>query len=264
MDFLKKHYEKIILSVVLLGLVGFLAFLPVLIDNDKQQIANLTTTILPQARPMADLDLTRQQNILQRLQSPFNYDFSAPNKLFNPIEWKRDPNGAMIKIKDDSVIGAKAAVVTKITPLNLVVTLDAVQTNEMGAIYIIGVSNGAAMNPMLRRKRQHYITPGEKNEVFSLGKDGVKGDPANPDELVLKLADTGEPAVVSKDKPFQRLDAYSADLKYDPEGRNFPGRRAGQTILFNGDGYNIVAITADTVILSAQSNQKNTTLRYPP
>jgi hypothetical protein len=262
MDFLKKHYEKIILIAVLLGLVGFLAFLPVLIDNDKREIAN--ATILPPARPMADLDLTRQQNVLQRLQSPFNYDFSAPNKLFNPIEWKRDPSGKMIKITDDSVIGAKAAVVTQITPLNLVVTLDAVQTNEMGAIYIIGVSNSAAANPAFRRKRQHYVTPGEKNEVFTLGKDGVKGDPANPDELILKLADTGDLAVVSKDKPFLRLDSYSADLKYDPEKRVFSGRRVGQTISFNGDDYNIVAITADAVILSAQSNQKKTTLRYPP
>ena len=33
MDFVKKHYEKIILSAVLLGVVGFLVFLPFVIST---------------------------------------------------------------------------------------------------------------------------------------------------------------------------------------------------------------------------------------
>jgi hypothetical protein len=40
--------------------------------------------------------------------------------------------------------------------------------------------------------------------------------------LILKLSD-GETATVSKDKPFQRVDGYSADLKYDPEGPEMAG-----------------------------------------
>ena len=35
MDFLKKHYEKILLGVVLLGLVGAMVFLPFLILHDR-------------------------------------------------------------------------------------------------------------------------------------------------------------------------------------------------------------------------------------
>ena len=38
MDFVKKHYEKIILGAVLLGLVGALVFLPVLISGDQQKL----------------------------------------------------------------------------------------------------------------------------------------------------------------------------------------------------------------------------------
>ena len=37
MDFVKKHYEKILLTVVLLGLVGALVFLPFLIASDQQR-----------------------------------------------------------------------------------------------------------------------------------------------------------------------------------------------------------------------------------
>jgi hypothetical protein len=263
MDFVKRHYEKIILSTVLLGLVGFLVFLPVMISNDKQAMKTMSLSVVnPDVQPLPDLDLTRQQNVLERLKSPVSFDFSTTNKLFNPIQWKKDAGGNLIKIKDDNVIGPNAAVVTKITPLYLVVTLDQVETNELGAVYIIGVERQGAPVFPLRRKRQHFATVGEKNEAFTL--TAANGDPNNPDQLVLKLADTGETAVVSKDKPFQRVDGYSADLKYDPENRNFQGRRVGSVISFNGEDYNIVAINADSVILSAQSNQKKTTLRYSP
>ena len=41
--------------------------------------------------------------------------------------------------------------------------------------------------------------------------------------LVLKLADTGQTIQLSKDKPFRRVDGYTADLKYDPENGQLVG-----------------------------------------
>lgn len=262
MDFIKKHYEKIILSAVLLGLVGFLVFLPFVISQDKQDMSDMTGKIIPRPDRLPDLDMSRQQGVLERVRLPVQYDFSTTNKLFNPIVWKKNASGVMFPIKNGNEIGAGAAVVTKISPLYLRVTLDSVLTNDLGATYVIGVERQAAANWQMRRHQQHYATAGEKNDAFTLA--NVKGDPADPDELDLKLADTGEVAPVSKDKPFQRLDGYSADLRYDLEKKNFPGCRVGSTVSFNGDTYNIVAISADAVILSAQSNQKKTTLRYSP
>ncbi len=37
MDFVKKHYEKILLAVVLLGLVGALVMLPFMIASDRDR-----------------------------------------------------------------------------------------------------------------------------------------------------------------------------------------------------------------------------------
>jgi hypothetical protein len=263
MDFIKRHYEKIVLSAVLLGLVGALVFLPVLISNDRQNLEDMRNGIIGRKpRPLPELNMTRQDNVMERLNSPYVLDFSTTNKLFNPVEWQKDAAGNLIKIATGHEVGADAAVVTKISPLYLQVTLDAVQTNELGAIYIIGVERQGAAAFALRHKRQHYVTVGEKNEDFAL--TAVKGDPANPDELILKLADTSETAEVSKDKPFQRVDGYAADLKYPPENKTFPGRRVGSPLPFGGDDYLIVAINQNEVILSAQSNQKKTTLRYAP
>ena len=69
---------------------------------------------------------------------------------------------------------------------------------------------------------------------------------------------------MSKDKPFRRVDAYSADLKYDPEKYSGTGLRVGDHLTFAGDDYNIIAIDENEVILLAQSNQKKYTLRYAP
>ena len=41
MDFVKKHYEKILLSVVLLGLMGVLVFMLYLIPSDRQKLADI-------------------------------------------------------------------------------------------------------------------------------------------------------------------------------------------------------------------------------
>src|SRR5271154_7644429 len=99
MEFIKKHYEKILLSAVLLGLVGALVFLPVLISNDRQKQDDMEREIIHgKPRPLPELDMTRQENVLERLESPYELDFSTTNKLFNPVEWQKDASDNLIKI----------------------------------------------------------------------------------------------------------------------------------------------------------------------
>jgi hypothetical protein len=94
----------------------------------------------------------------------------------------------------------------------------------------------------------------------------VNGSLENPAqlELTVQLTDTGEQATISKDKPFRRIDGYSADLKYDPEVKKWQAQRLGADLKFNADDYIIVAIDQNSVILLARSNQKKTTLTYSP
>ena len=262
MDFVKKHYEKILLSVVLLGLMGVLVFMLYLIPSDRQRLADIRLSIISRAvKPLDPLDLTRETNVSARLQSPYKLDFSTTNKLFNPVPWQRKADGTLIK---GSQAGPTAAVVTKITPLCLILTLDSIETNEFGARYVISMERQAAVLPAQRGKRQHYASVGEKNETFTIA--DVNGSPGNPAQLklILQLTDTGERATLSKDKPFRRTDGYSADLKYDPEGKKWQGQRIGADLKFAGDDNIIVAINQDTVILLARSNQKKTTLTYSP
>jgi hypothetical protein len=211
--------------------------------------------------------LTKETNVSARLQSPYKLDFSTTNKLFNPLPWQRRTDGTLVPVKI-GLIGSEAAVVTKITPLCLVLTLDSIETNELGARYVVSMERQAAVSPAQRGKRQHYASinekVGEKNDGFTLKE--VNGSPADPGtlKLILQLSDTGERATLSRDNPFRRTDAYSADLKYDPEGKKWQGQRIGADLKFAGDDNIIVAISQDAVIMLAKSNQKKTTLTYSP
>ena len=122
----------------------------------------------------------------------------------------------------------------------------------------------AAATLALRKKKQFYTTPNNKNEVFVLRE--VKGAPDNPTDLVLELNDTGERVELKKDVPFKRVDGYTADLKYDPEKKTWLNRRANTPppLSFDGEDYIIVAIGKTEVILSAKSNDKKTPIPFVP
>ena len=276
MEFIKRNYEKIILSLVLLGLVGVLAFMPVIIFLDRQKMDDLERIYIPK-KPvaMSPLEMSRQDKVLERLKASYELDFSMTNKLFNPVQWQKSPDGKLIKIVKGTEIGPGAVVVAKITPLYYIVTLVMVDTNGLAPRYSMSIEDQTAPTQALRRKRPHYVSKGEtvkdtlvpgKNEGFTL--IDVKGPPDNPDEMTLKLADTGDTVKLSKSQPFRRVDAYTADLRYDPEPKNTTvnavGLRMGAYLRFADDEYNIIAIDKNGVILLAQSNQKHYTLRYAP
>ncbi|MGB7768840.1 MAG: hypothetical protein WBN22_08310 [Verrucomicrobiia bacterium] len=261
MDFLKKHYEKALLGVVLLGLVGAMVFLPFLILHDRNVLDQTRMGIISHpVQPLPPLSLTEESNAIHLLQSSYTLDLETTNRLFNPVEWKRAMDGSLIKIETGNEIGPAAVVVTRITPLDFILTFDGMETNEFGVRYIIGVERQAAPVPWQRAKRQHYASVGERNDTFTI--TAVKGSPANPTQLTLQLTDTGETAVLSKNDPFRRVDAYMADLNYKPEEKSWQDQRVGDDLKFAGDDYIIVAINRNEVVLSAQSNQKKTTLNY--
>jgi hypothetical protein len=257
---------------VLLGLVGALVFLPFMIASDQQKLKDMSYGVVhPKAAPLPGLDLTRETDVLGRLQSPYKLDFSTTNKLFNSVPWQKTPAGQLIKLATDNVVSL--AVVTKITPLYLILTLDSMETNsmetnEVGTRYVISMERQASALLPQRVKKQHYASigekVGEKNNAFIIRE--VSGSPADPGtlRLIVQLTDTGESATLSKDKPFRRVDGYSADLKYDPEKKTWQGQRVGASLKFAGDDYIIVAIDPGAVVLSARSNQKKTTLNYNP
>lgn len=263
MDFLKKHYEKVLLGLVLLGLAASIAFLPIKISSERQKLEDLRTGLThPKVKELTNLDLTVSEAALKRVAAPALVDFSTTNRVFNPVPWQKAADGHLIKLEERN-IGPKAVQVVKVTPLYLILTFDNVMMgSDNTPKYVVGVQKEAATVVSQRNKKQSYCRPGEKTDTFTLAE--VKGKPEDPTQLDLVLNDTGDRVSISKDKPFRRVDGYMADLKYAPENKTWSARRNGSQLSFNNEEYNIVAITQNEVVLSAKSNQKKWTVTSNP
>lgn len=263
MDFLKKHYEKILLGVVLIGMAAALALLPFFISSEKQKLDDMASQVLhPKVKPLTNLDLTVPEQTLKRLASPAVIDFGPPNRLFNPMPWQKTADGHLVLRES---VGPNRIVVTNITPLYLELTLDSVNTSEATPQYVIGIERQAAANVGQRRKTQRLcsMNPPTKNDTFTMLE--VKGKPDDPSQVVVQLNDTGEKAVITKDKPFRRVDGYMADLHYDLEKKTWTHERVGSPPLtFNGEEYKIVAINQNEVVLSAKLNGKKWAIKANP
>jgi hypothetical protein len=261
MDFLKKNYEKLLLAAVLLGLAGVAAFLPFKISSEKQKLQDLTSVVInPKVDPLTNLDLSVTEATLKRTTAPVVANFGPPHKLFSPMPWQKAADGHLIP-SDDTHIGPQAVTISEITPLYLTITLDSVSVLDTGTKYVIGVQRDGAPALKDRSKKQTYSSVGAKSDQFTLRE--VQGSADNPTNLVLELNDR-EMASLNKDKPFRRVEAYAASLKYEPEKKSWRDQRLGASLSLNGEEYNIVAVSTNEVVLSAKKNQKKWTITYNP
>ncbi len=261
MDFLKKHYEKVLLGAVLLGLAVAVASLPFKISAEKQKSQVLLITLThPVVKPLSNLDLSLPESALKRAGAPVLVDFSAPHRLFNPMPWQKTAENQLIPF-DDSHVGPRAVTISKVTPLNLNISLESVFTAESDIKYVIDVQNEAAIKPKDRVRRTIYCPVGYKDDTFSLIK--VQGPGNNPTNVVLQLND-GAQANISTNRSFSRVAGYMADLDYAPEGAHWRDQRVDDVITLNGEKYTVVAVNKNEVVLSAKSNQKKWTIKRNP
>lgn len=246
MEFLKKHYEKILLSVVLLCLAIAAAWLPTKIRKEKEDLQK-TIFNLPQPKIMTPVDLTTNEMALKRLQNPPTVELAGAHNFFNPVTWKVKPDGSYIKIVQE---GVDALTVTKMQPLYLELAFERVT----GSGYWIGTKRQSLKKPSV------YAKLNEKKELFTLKE--VKGPPEDPTELVLELTEGQEMISISKDKPFRRVEAHAADLRYVPDNKNFPNQKVNDVLQIAGEAYKIIAITENEVRVSATSTDKRTTILW--
>jgi hypothetical protein len=263
MDFLKKHYEKILLGVMLVGLIGVLVFMLFYIASERAQMEEKSTTFIhPHVKPLTPLDTTIEDSAIARLKAPYSLDFETTNKLFNPMEWQKNADGNLIR--KDTKTGVHVVAVTAISPLYLIISLDQVIANKVDnaveANYVIKVEKQAAADPRKRPPQRHYVSQNDKkpNDTFSL--QSIQGAPEDPTALVLKLVDTGEDITISKTNSYRRVDGYAADFRYDLDKKVFRGRRVNDKVSFGGEDYTVVDVNQNDLILMDESNHKKTSL----
>lgn len=261
MEFLKKNYEKVLLSVVLLGLAVAAALLPIWVSDEKHalvEIENKIVTTPPQE--LKPLDLSTNEAGLQMLQKAPVLALVGEHNLFNPVRWQRRPDGSLFPIRTGKEFGPGALTITRIAPLHTRIEFDGVSGSPESPQYRFRVTREAERRAAQRVPVIRSVSAvGNKNDIFLLKDARPKESPV---EFVLEMVDDKEVITVTRENPHVAVDGYVADLKYDPDKLPFTTKRVGDSLVFAGDTNKIVAITETTVTVAAASNTKRTTISF--
>lgn len=258
MEFLKSHYEKVILGVVLLALAGVAAWLPMKIEADKDEVNALKNIPQSKPQPVEATDLTPAKEIQSKTANPPKANFAGNHNLFNPVLWIKTPDGQLEKITDTDGFGPSRVVIDAITPLNFIIEYEK-KTNTSGYNFQVTREHAERVND--RRKRGVYMSARNlKNDVFSIAE--VRGPEDDPLAFELVLNDTNERIVVSSSKPYHTTNGYAADLTYPLEKKTWKDVRLKQPLIFAGDTNIVVDINPNEVLLRAVSNEKTTTIPF--
>jgi hypothetical protein len=251
MQFLKKHYEKIILCVVLLGLAAASIWMGAVVSKLKEEVNQPGFEAPRKTKPPVPLDLTTDLLALAQVANPPPVVLSGEHNLFNPVTWRRKANGEWLKVLKT---GPDALSVVNITPLYTVVAYDHPSGN--GAVYIMSLQVHSAKRPL------EYAKVDEKTKSGLYIIRGIKGAADNPTDLQLEIPETQELVWVSTNNPYKRVDGYLADMKYDPESRSLLKMRVNETFTLDNEQYKVVEITGNVVRVQSIKNTKVTTITW--
>jgi hypothetical protein len=265
-DICRQHWEKLLLTLVLIGLAGAAYYLYDQSRQEKQKIEDYFSQKVRQKTKMVGVvDLANYESAMNVLEHPPALNFSTPHNLFNPVKWQRQPDGSFLKIQTGKEIGPDALKVAAIRPLHLSLAVD--RTAGSGVFMVFTNQAFPAAYPVLYRK-MFFMKEGLTNSMplsltnlltFVL-KDAKP--PEDPKEWLVEFSDSGERAVITKEKPYSRVEDYEADLRYDVENKTFSKVRVGGKIRLSGEDYNIVAINPNEVLLSADSNDRRYSIKF--
>jgi len=262
MEQVKEHYEKAILGLAMLALV-YVAY-GVLTDNSEEAIAEQVQArsrpALEQKKEMSPMDMRRYHGTLARLENAKPLDLSNPHNLFNPVQWRVTRQGTTLKVESGKEIGAGAIELSETGPLYLKIEYRGTTGTAGNTRYRFAVTREAAET---KKKRLRMTTTAQLNDkdtrdLFTLIK--IVGAP-DPTAFELQLANNAGNVTVEKGKLFQRIDGYTATLKYPPDNKTYANKRVRDKLFFADDGHNIVAIGKREVVLSTASTSKRTTIR---
>jgi hypothetical protein len=260
MDFLKRHYEKVILSVVLLGLAVVAALLPLRIQANQEKVERAKSGPPKGKSNYTPENLTTNLVLLQLAKDPPALDLGSWHYLFNPALWKRLPNKELVKIANPDQLGPKSLAILNITRLYLRLEFKGAEGTPDKRFYRVIITREGSPSKSQRSPLPKLVTLNSKVDNLFIARE-VVGPEDDPAALVVFLADSNQRVVLEKDQEFKSPVGFAADLKYEPDGKQFLDKRARDEIEFAGKKYKIIAITESEVTVADPSGRP-TTIQY--
>ena len=259
LEFLKKHYEKIVLCVILLGLAGAAVWMRSAIQRVRDQFqGSVEVATPPKSAPLPPIDLTPDEKSLEQITNPPPVVLSGDHNLFNPVTWKRKPNGELMKIVKT---GPDALVVTNIIPLYTIITYERPTDSP---VYVLSWQEHADIRVPNTHGTPEYARKDQKMKSGLYIVRGIKGAENDPSEINLEIVKTGDTNVwISTNAPYKHVDSYYADLKYDPDPSvPLHKKRVNDEFRLDNDPYKIVDITSNAVRVQSERTTKVTEIKW--
>ena len=274
MEFLKNHYEKLILGLTLLLMAAGAVVLVMEVGSVQEELnkykANPVTSS-GKAPPPENMAVF--SNALTSATNPLKVNFVQPHRVFNPDAWYAEPTGNLVA---GTNLGVSRLTVEKIQPQQL--KLEFLSTGGVPGRETVSVNMVREFaKSVADQKGRRGLTVNTTNVLLNTI-DPVRkvmlifrkmgGTPEAP-EVTLELTEPGKeplPIVLSKAQPnFTMVHEYVAELYYAPDQQiwRLPQRK-DTPLVFAGDTNIIVEITATNVIIRAVSNDKTITKPLAP
>jgi len=265
MEFIKKHYEKLVLGVVLLAVAGLAIFLVFAVSQVRSDLENALQQLAgAKQKPLVpeNLETNLTQTSLKKVTQRAATVLAAPDHYtFNPITWTRAASGRLEPSKPRPNTGAAGLAYVAAHDLVLEIAFEQVAGTPEAPRYQFSVRRDYEKSANARRSIVESVAVGSENkdQIFRLVEaQGPKDAPTN---FVCELISTRETFNLSKGKNFRRTQGYAADLRYEADRRDFPQKRVGESITLSGAVYKIVAIEKDELVVSAPNSVRTTVAR---
>ena len=264
---LGKHYEKIILSVILLALLGAAGYLPIRVSQNRQMIQDAIDLPAKKAKKeMQPADTSAIDAVLKMEKAEPKLTLSGEHNVFNPLLWKKGKDGSLFKAGGDEG-GPAGLVVNAIRPLHLTIDFEgALASGDTVRYRFAYLDESRSGRSAKARQFSVALNQAKKDDPFVLTRI-VEGPAEDPTAVEFRFADSTETVKLTKEAPFRRLSGYEADLVHGKLGAKFSNIRQKQqnqqpqVIRLGSQAYNIVAITKDAVTVESSTSKKRWTVR---
>lgn len=278
MEFLKSHYEKIILGLMLLLMAAGAVLLVLEVGSVQAQLDEYRRIASGggegKAPPQENLDQLRE--ILAKAAKPGQTDFVTTHRVFNPDAWYVDTNGNLIA---GTNVGVNRLLVHSITPQQLLLEFAAIGGSAERPSVSMNMVRQFAKTPAEQGKTRRSVSVNATNTPANIANTSANmmdaarklvllvreiGGPPESPEVRCELHEPGKDTLkftLSKAQGLAHVVEYVAHIQYLVE-TNFVWRvaRKDTQLVFAGDTNIVVDVTASNVVVRAVSNDKVTTL----
>ncbi|MFM7804359.1 MAG: hypothetical protein ACKPGK_07680 [Verrucomicrobiota bacterium] len=263
MEFIKKHYEKLVLGVVLLAVAGLAVYLVFAVSQVRSDLESALQQFAgAKQKPLVPENLETNLASLQRVTAKAPVVLAGPDHYtFNPITWARAAGGRLEPTRARPDTGVAGLTYVASHDLVLEIAFEQVAGTPESPRYQFSVRRDYEKTVNARRAMVESVAVGSENkdQLFRLVE--VQGPKEAPTNFVCELISTRETFNLSKGKNFRRTQGYSADLRYEADRRDFPQKRVGDAITLSGAVHKIVAIEKDELVVSAPNSVRTTVAR---